>query len=922
MPDQVKHMPADSRNAQDQLSNGHLKELAADASNIGDEVMGILSDVEKQLNRLRSAKREQDVEVASLAQRAAALDKDEADLAQRSAKLHEEQQALESLERELARERESFESQRASAAKDAERSQSELREQQQSVEAQSAQMAQRESELARLSQSLQQKQQEVEQRDSELRQREQSLAGERRSLESQQSSLQQSVKQSEGRIRELTLQLDQANASLEARTTDCDAAERIAAELRERVAKLDQSLAEAAAKIEQVQADALEMSGAVEKERDAARSTANATQAKLTEAEQQIRVLHSGMQSMGDQLAQTKQQLEAHKQTEQARAAEQAQREQALAHSQKQLAAAIERAAAAEQQQSTAQSQVAELQSRLAAVSAQREACSERLTSLEAQLAQRESQLTDAQKKLKLAGEKIAKFGEAINEQAEQLERGAAAMSMVEQQQRTIERLTQELAEARTSGDVDGAKRKDARIQELTEALRQARGQTAGDPNVAALEHRISQQEKELHQLRLNLENANVELKRSQQSLEEANKIASERRASEGGSNEHVQRLTAEVARLESELLKAQQSDQTETLQLKVAELEALLEKAREVAKHASKTSTDSERDVQEKAQRVARVAKHLQRRHQRLVAIRRTLKQRGVAHGSAAATTAAAAPVAAARPAGSSMLEEHANQMRQLEKRRRELIELKAILAESEKKMLHRWARPRAIAVVTWLVMIAGVVGAGSWFAADHVFPATVNAYVNLEATGKKSGPVSEIQAQQWANWHQQLLQNGAFHQVIADRLKQRNVASLATPEAVSAYLTEQLGVDASQKGRMRLTLSGQSESEAVSNLDVITSSMVTESSRQLSTREGEVWASVPAARMTNGEVKYASLDPVPVEDNRLVYAGAMFAGSYVIALALAWLVYTKLLRSKRVFDEQTSSDGAQATGAALAAA
>jgi hypothetical protein len=332
---------------------------------------------------------------------------------------------------------------------------------------------------------------------------------------------------------------------------------------------------------------------------------------------------------------------------------------------------------------------------------------------------------------------------------------------------------------------------------------------------------------------------------------------------------------------------------------------------------------------LQEKAQRVARVARHLQRRRQRLEAVRHSLKKRfrAAVSGSSAAPAAMAAvsmtggATGGGKPHAAGMMEEHASHVRQLETRRRELIELKAVLAASEKKMLRKWARTRTAMTVAWLLVMAGVVGAGSWFGAGKIFPATVNAYVVLEATSKKSGPVSEIQAQQWTQWHSDLLNNSAFHQTVADRMAERKVETLASADAVKSYLETNLGADATEKGRMRLTLSATNEDEALTNLDVITSTLVTESSRQLGAREGDAWASVPASKKVDGEVKYASIDPVPVKDNRVMYAGITFVGGYALALALAWLIYGKLLGSKRVFDEDNVEEAAASRGRLAAA-
>ena len=64
-----------------------------------------------------------------------------------------------------------------------------------------------------------------------------------------------------------------------------------------------------------------------------------------------------------------------------------------------------------------------------------------------------------------------------------------------------------------------------------------------------------------------------------------------------------------------------------------------------------------------------------------------------------------------------------------------------------------------------------------------------------------------------------------------------------------------------------------------------------------------------------------FASIGPVPVEDQRLMHALPIFGGMIVVTLGLFGVVYGRLVRAKRIFDEEEvlgdeSLDGGIADG------
>ena len=307
--------------------------------------------------------------------------------------------------------------------------------------------------------------------------------------------------------------------------------------------------------------------------------------------------------------------------------------------------------------------------------------------------------------------------------------------------------------------------------------------------------------------------------------------------------------------------------------------------------------------DLCAKAKRIAEVAEHLYRRQRRLKALLRAHRQR-------TRIKAAGAPGTPGTPGNASVaMEEHARNVRRIDRARQELTEVRDALAVAERRMVRRWAAPRAIFITVWIAALLAASGVASWFAADHYFPAVVSASVTFEAKGKHPGALEPEEAERWRDWHLEYIASDPFRTTLAQRCTERRIDALDSVGAVHTRLERDMTIDASQPQAITVTLAGVDSDEVVSTLDVLATTLMTESTKRLRHRTDGTWAvAKDHPDSVTGQKRFASLNATPIEDQRLHYASVMFGGVFASLALIVGTIVLRLLKVKREFD----ADGA----------
>lgn len=857
-----------------------------------DDVMKILADVEGQLNRLKSAQRTQDDALSALSLRSKALHQAEDTLQRTRQDLSHQQHNLQREQGDLQQQREQFD----------------------------AGCRQREGQFTQQKQAIEEQRHQVEQQRSSFGSQQQELAGKQQALDQARGAFEQRKQQQES-------QFAAKQAELHAEATDLAKREREMNAERERVSALEKQCRvdqeEMLQKTRELKSERSEMQGRVEQaERNVGTliQEMEQTQLKLAgkgkelvDAAKEITSLRDRQRDLEKAVHEaTAQADEVEKET--AELARMAEGERAdltgrLNTAQAQLQAVATARDVAQKELETSRQQAVKIEKELERVRGQLEV--------------REKEFTDARRKLELASRKLAEFAQVLSEQTPQLEKGAAALGMVEQQQEQIEELTKQLAEIKISSDPEEMQRRDERIEQLTEALRQARGQSAGQAGIAEMEQANANLSAEVNRLKLELENAQLAADGAKRQLQDQVESAGSQAVKDASVAEHAAKLaslTAEIERLQSssesdlrtqvnsrtrqlraELEESQAIGQqrTEALNQRVAELERDLLEAQEAATQPTSAATSapvpgpSEMSVSSKvnAQRIGEVVEHLRRRRKRLTQLRQWIRQKAVAASASGHANS-----------NEAVQNEH---LAKLQQEQISLRETRSALANAEKDMVRRWARPKAVFTVACVMFLAMVCAAAGWMIADQMAPAMVSASVVIEAKNDSRTALTPEQAEGWQAWHVAMLRDDEFTQQLAKRMAERRMDTYADAAVLSQRLQRDMTVDASANARLIVSLAGTDREEILQLLDILTAALTAESSRQMANRSDQAWAVAAHERKEAGRVRYASLNAVAIHDERIMYALPIFGTLFLCSLVLIVVAYARLSKAKRVFDQ-----------------
>src|SRR4029453_1927664 len=150
-----------------------------------------------------------------------------------------------------------------------------------------------------------------------------------------------------------------------------------------------------------------------------------------------------------------------------------------------------------------------------------------------------------------------------------------------------------------------------------------------------------------------------------------------------------------------------------------------------------------------------------------------------------------------------------------QIEQEKQKLYALRTVLADSERRMIRRWAAPKAVVTVASVGVLMVICAAASWLLVNHMYPARISALVALESRNSTHTDPTPEQNETWKQWHLELLNDPAFHQVVAARMAEHQIQAYADPAKVAARVHDDLAIDSTQDGRLILSLAGTDSDE-----------------------------------------------------------------------------------------------------------
>jgi len=606
------------------------------------------------------------------------------------------------------------------------------------------------------------------------------------------------------------------------------------------------------------------------------------------------------------------------------------------------------RAAAIEQERRRLQEEVRRLQRTLSerpdpVVREEHEAAVERARSLETRLADRERtaaaaertlsrriaglerSLADAKKGLADANDRAGRSAEttaraeALAKQVTSLEsKLREAEKTAASQAREVERLGTELEQAREASAARRAS--DAAAERHLAKARSLEEEAAGlrsrldrsESECASLRGELEKSRESASQHRRRIATLQRQLDHQAAGFDTASKRVSELEIALGEAESARRDAEEELGRLRSQPAPASAADREigadrlETLESGLEKAKAALQErdARietlaadlRAARESTRETNDAESArLQHKARQLGRVATMLRSRRDRLKRVRDVLRDRVRRSRDAGAGTAPP------RPTGQAALHE----LRQVQQKREELRQVQKFLADSEVRMVRRWAtRSAASLAMIGTLFVAGLCAA-AWVASDHLWPAPGTASVDLIARGGKGQPLDPRLADGWKAWHAAILADPIFAEDVAKRLEARGVAP-GDATTVAAMLQRDLKIDSDGPGRLRLVLSGEDRRLLPPVLDTVATTLAAESASQAPRRPDRTPAIVIGERSRDGRIAYSLLDPRPLDRERVMHAGVLAGGGLAVTVAIAVPAMFLLRRVRRIVPEE----------------
>lgn len=212
---------------------------------------------------------------------------------------------------------------------------------------------------------------------------------------------------------------------------------------------------------------------------------------------------------------------------------------------------------------------------------------------------------------------------------------------------------------------------------------------------------------------------------------------------------------------------------------------------------------------------------------------------------------------------------------------------------------------RERTVVIFSCLVGLAIVAMIVSGLAANKLFPAVVSASVNLEAKKPSGGVVTDEDVVKWEQWHRAMLKENDLHQKIAKRLEDQRIDEYATPEAVAERLEKDLSIDSPRTGVLTLTLAGTDRGDLGTILDTVATTLALESSHSIGKRSDGSIAVVRGERQESGRIRYATYNPRPIKDRRLVSGSVMFVFILAFFVVVMSRIYQGVRSTREVMEE-----------------
>ena len=315
---------------------------------------------------------------------------------------------------------------------------------------------------------------------------------------------------------------------------------------------------------------------------------------------------------------------------------------------------------------------------------------------------------------------------------------------------------------------------------------------------------------------------------------------------------------------------------------------------------------------IQPKLTQLSQVASFLKTRRERLNALRlglkrksRTLRETELKLKSAAAASGATTVL----PASSVPSPEIEAQREELARERKEIVELREMLAHSEASVARRAAGTRFITAASLVAAMLALGSVCAWHLSGALGPKTVVATCELQATtraveGKSDG---SAEAAPIAEWLREAIKDPAFAGMVSSRIAERG-RSHAESDAMVKDIGDRLEIH-SEDSTLRLALRGEGDANTQVTLDSVASSAIATFKAMPVRRTDMLRIGIANAQQDVGRTVFSTIAPVP-DPQQLTRAGALLATMVLVAGGLVAILMVMMRHAPKHADPALAGD------------
>lgn len=232
----------------------------------------------------------------------------------------------------------------------------------------------------------------------------------------------------------------------------------------------------------------------------------------------------------------------------------------------------------------------------------------------------------------------------------------------------------------------------------------------------------------------------------------------------------------------------------------------------------------------------------------------------------------------------------------------RSKLAQLAQQLSRAEKKITSSKARSGAAAAVLYFAATLGILAVMSWEVSKRVWPGTYIARAVIDADTGRHAPKPEDYAS-WQKDHSELLGDPRLMEVAAQRMQQRGLAALGTPGELASRLKQDMYVQSAKPGSLTVELRGEGAEKTALILDTVITAFKSVADQGKDERSNDMGVVIAQAAAPGTE---------PLMDKRIEKAGSVFAGAALAAGLAGLVIWSRLVKAKKKFDQAAAVDAA----------